>query len=70
MSRNRNVFTLGIPPSPLLHLEQFHTEQVRDTEMTTSHSWSFKLEFVSWSTLGLVLGAFWYTLTRLPSYSM
>jgi hypothetical protein len=56
-TESRDVFTLGVPPSPLFHLEQSHTDQVRDTGMSTSYSWSFKIEFVSWSMLALVLGA-------------
>ena len=56
-TETRNIFTLGIPPSPLLHLEQSHSEQVRGTEITSSNSKGFRLEFVCWSTLALVLGA-------------
>ena len=56
-TETRNVFTLGIPPSPLLLLERSHSEQVRDTGITTSDSKGFGLEFVSWSMLALVLGA-------------
>jgi hypothetical protein len=56
-TETRNIFTLGIPPSPLLRLERSHSEQVRGTEITTSDSKGFKLEFVSWSTMALVLGA-------------
>src|SRR4051812_26118994 len=56
-TETRNIFTLGIPPSPLLHLEQSHGEQVRGTEITSSDSKGFRLEFVSWSMLSLVLGA-------------
>ena len=56
-TETRNVFTLGIPPSPLLHLEQSHSEQVRGSGITTSDSKGFRLEFVSWSMLSLVLGA-------------
>jgi hypothetical protein len=53
----KDVFTLGIPLSPLLLLEQAHSEQVRGTGVTTSDSKGFRLEFVSWSMLALVLGA-------------
>jgi len=56
-TETRNVFTLGIPPSPLLILERSHSEQVRGTEITSSDSKGFKVEFVCWSTLALVLGA-------------
>jgi hypothetical protein len=63
-TESRNVFTLGVPPSPLFHLEQSHTEQVRDTGMSTSHSWSFKLELVSWSTLALMLAALFFVANR------
>src|SRR5271165_4683944 len=56
-TETRNVFTLGIPPSPLLHLEQSHSEQVRGTGISTSDSKGFGLEFVSWSMLALVTGA-------------
>jgi disulfide bond formation protein DsbB len=64
-TETRNVFTLGIPPSPLLHLEQVHSEQVRGTGITTSDSRGFKLEFVSWSMLSLVLGASFFVADRL-----
>ena len=64
-TETKDIFTLGIPPSPLLLLEQAHTEQVRDTGITTSHSRSFKLEFVSWSMLALVLGAVFLVADRL-----
>src|SRR4051812_13478816 len=63
-TETKDLLTLGIPPSPLFHLEQSHTEQVRDTGMSTSHSWSFKLEFVSWSMLALVLGALFLVADR------
>lgn len=56
-TETRNVFTLGIPPSPLFHLEQSHSEQVRGTGITTSESRGFKVAFISWSMLALVLGA-------------
>ncbi len=56
-TETRNVYTLGIPPSPLFHLEQSHSEQVRDTGITTSDSTGFGLEFVSWSMLAFALGA-------------
>jgi hypothetical protein len=63
-TETKDVITIGIPFSPLFHLEQSHTEQVRDTGMSTSHSWSFKLELVSWSTLALVLAAFFFVANR------
>jgi hypothetical protein len=56
-SETKNVFTLGIPPSPLFLLEQSHSEQVRGTGTTATHGWSSRLEFISLSTLALVLGA-------------
>jgi len=56
-TETKDVLTFGIPPSPLLLLERTHSEQVRGTEITTSYSKGFKVEFVSWSMLALVLGA-------------
>jgi hypothetical protein len=56
-TETKNIFTLGIPPSPLFYLERSHGEQVRDTGMTTSFSWSCRLEFLSLSMLALILGA-------------
>ena len=56
-TETKDVITIGIPPSPLLLFEQNHTEQVRDTGVATSDSKGLKLEFVSLSTLALVLGA-------------
>jgi disulfide bond formation protein DsbB len=66
-TETRNIFTLGIPPSPLLRLEQSHSEQVRGTEITTSDSKGFKLEIVCWSTLALVLAAVLTVADRLRS---
>ncbi len=56
-TETKDVLTFGVPPSPLLLLERSHNEQVRGMEITTSYSKGFKLEFVSWSLLALVLGA-------------
>ena len=69
-TETRNVFTLGIPPSPLLLLEQNHSEQVRGTEITKSDSKGFKVEFVCWSTLALVLGAMLMVADRLRGGSL
>ena len=55
-TETKDVLTFGIPPSPLLLLERSHSEHVRGTEITTNYSKGFKLEFVSWSMLALVLG--------------
>jgi hypothetical protein len=63
-TETKDVITLGIPPSPLLLLERSHIEQVRDSEVATSDSKGFRLELVSWSTLALVLGAFFYVANR------
>src|SRR4051794_29582947 len=54
-TETKDVITFGIPPSLLLLLERSHSEEVRDTGITTSDSKGFRLEFVSWSTLALVL---------------
>lgn len=64
-TETRNVFTMSIPPSPLLLVEQTHSDQVRGWEMITGGQRSFKLEFVSWSTLALVLAAFLFVADRL-----
>ena len=56
-TETKDVFTFGIPPSPLLLLERSHSEQVRGTEITSRDSNGFRLEFVSWSMLSLVMGA-------------
>ena len=64
-TETKDVITIGIPPSPLLLLEQTHSEQVRDTGVATSNSKGFKLEFVSWSTLALVFGALCFVANRL-----
>ena len=41
-TETKDVLTFGIPPSPLLLLERSHSEQVRDTGITTSDSKGFK----------------------------
>ena len=56
-TETKDVLTFGVPPSPLLLLERSHNEQVRGMEITTNDSKGFRLEFVSWSMLALVLGA-------------
>jgi hypothetical protein len=56
-TETKDVVTFGIPLSPLLLLERSHSEQVRDKGITASDSKGFRLEFVSWSMLALVLGA-------------
>jgi hypothetical protein len=56
-TETKDVITIGIPLSPLLLLEQSQIERVRDTGTATSDSEGFRLEFVSLSTLALVLGA-------------
>jgi hypothetical protein len=63
-TETRDVWTLGVPPSPLLILEQSHSEQVRGREMITGGQTSFKLEFVSWSMLSLVLGTLFFVAVR------
>jgi hypothetical protein len=63
-TETKDVITIGIPPSPLLLLEQTHSEQVRDTGVATSNSKGFKLELVSWSTLALILGALFFVADR------
>jgi hypothetical protein len=60
----RDAFTLGVPPSPLLMVEQSHSEKVRGSETITADQRSFKLEFVSWSMLSLVLGALFLVADR------
>ncbi len=63
-TETKDVITFGIPPSPLLLLERSHSEEVRDTGITTSDNKGFRLEFVSWSTLALALGAFFLVADR------
>jgi hypothetical protein len=63
-TETKNVITIGIPFSPLWLLEQTHCEQERDTGVATSESKGFRLEFVSWSTLALVLGALCFVADR------
>lgn len=63
-TKTRNVFTLGVPPSPLFLVEVSHTEQVRGQERVSGSQRSFKLEFVSWSMLSLVLGALFFVADR------
>jgi hypothetical protein len=63
-SETKNVITIGISLSPLLILERSRSEQVRGTEITASDSKGFKLEFVSWSMLALVLGALFFMADR------
>jgi disulfide bond formation protein DsbB len=63
-TETRSVFTLGIPPSPLLLVEQTHSEQVHGREMITGGQRPFKLEFVSWSMLSLVLAALFFVVDR------
>ncbi len=70
-TETRNVFTLGIPPSPLLVLEQSHSAPVKSIrpdggvtiEGGNYHS-SVELGFVSWSMLALVLGALLFEADR------
>ncbi len=63
-TEQKDVYTLGVPPSPLLILERSHREQLRGTERITGTQSSFKLEFVSWSMLSLVLGALFLVADR------
>ena len=63
-SETRDVITLGVPPSPLLLVELSRSEQVRGRETITGGQRSFKLEFVSWSMLSLVLGALFVVADR------
>jgi hypothetical protein len=59
-TETKNVFTLGIPPSPLFLLDQSYSEKVRGTGTSASNGWSVRLEFISLSMLALVLGAFFF----------
>jgi hypothetical protein len=63
-TETKDAITIGIPPSPLLLLEQTHSEQVRDRGVATSDSRGFKLEFVSWSMLALILAALFFVADR------
>jgi hypothetical protein len=55
-----NVFTFGVPPSPLLVVKLSHSEQRHGTEKTICGSSSYELEFVSWSMLSLILAALFF----------
>src|SRR6516165_9785500 len=63
-TETKDMITIGIPLSPLLLLEQSHSEQLRGTGSSTSDSKGFKLEFVSWSMLTLILGALFFVADR------
>ncbi len=63
-TETKDEITIGIPPSPLLLLEQSHSERVQGTGVATSDSRGFKIEFVSWSALALVLGALFFVTNR------
>jgi hypothetical protein len=63
-TETKDIITIGISPSPLLLLERTHSEQMRDTGVATSDSKGFRLEFVSWSTLALVVGAMFLVADR------
>jgi hypothetical protein len=64
-TETKDVLTFGIPPSPLVLLERSHSEEVRGMGVTTSNSKGFRLEFVSWSMLSLVLAALLFVADRL-----
>lgn len=55
-SKTKNIFTLGIPSSPLFLLERSHSEQASGSGAIVSAGWSFRLEFFSLSMAALVVG--------------
>jgi hypothetical protein len=62
-TETRRTFTLGIPSSPLLLVEESKSTPVRvvrpdggETLEGESHHRAVKLEFVCWSMLSMILG--------------
>jgi hypothetical protein len=62
-TETRQLFTLGIPPSPLLLVEYTDSTPVRPNGGLAIGR-SFELNLISWSMLALVLGALLFEAAR------